>query len=281
MTRISNNSLVDSLGTVSLNIGNTPITNGTAGRILFQDNISAILQQSSLFSLDTSTPRLTTPNSIRSSSGTLELGTSTNAALSLSNNKTRPQDALQMSSGMPIEPLTGSTDLILRTASGISSSVLIQDSVGDNIVEVNSSFTTTIGNQLELIRTTFPAQKIEINSNFATIGAGIRAGGNNKDFILSAKDSRNLYLSTDFSTNITQVQFGLKHNNGVLIAPDASISMESTARLQVDSTTQGFLPPRMTTTQINAIASPVEGLMAYDSTLQAMVFYNGTTWATI
>jgi uncharacterized protein YxjI len=40
----------------------------------------------------------------------------------------------------------------------------------------------------------------------------------------------------------------------------------ASARLQVDSTTQGFLPPRMTTTQKNAIATPASGLMVYDKT---------------
>ena len=48
--------------------------------------------------------------------------------------------------------------------------------------------------------------------------------------------------------------------------------------LQADSTTQGFLPPRMTTTQKNAISSPATGLVVYDSTLNALNFYNGSSW---
>jgi hypothetical protein len=50
------------------------------------------------------------------------------------------------------------------------------------------------------------------------------------------------------------------------------------ARLQVNSTTQGFLPPRMTTTQRNAIASPATGLIVYDTTLLNQFQYNGTAW---
>jgi len=50
------------------------------------------------------------------------------------------------------------------------------------------------------------------------------------------------------------------------------------AAMQVDSTTQGFLPPRMTTTQKNAISSPAAGLQVYDSTLNQMSYYNGSTW---
>jgi len=55
----------------------------------------------------------------------------------------------------------------------------------------------------------------------------------------------------------------------------------ASAVLQADSTTQGFLPPRMTTTQKNAIASPATGLQVYDTTLNQMSYYNGTTWTNI
>jgi hypothetical protein len=52
----------------------------------------------------------------------------------------------------------------------------------------------------------------------------------------------------------------------------------SSAQFQIESTTKGFLPPRMTTTQKNAIASPATGLMVYDTTLNVITYYNGTTW---
>ena len=48
--------------------------------------------------------------------------------------------------------------------------------------------------------------------------------------------------------------------------------------LTAESTTQGFLPPRMTTTQKNAIASPAAGLVVYDNTDNKHYGYNGTTW---
>jgi hypothetical protein len=55
-------------------------------------------------------------------------------------------------------------------------------------------------------------------------------------------------------------------------------SANASAIVQADSTTQGFLPPRMTTTQRNAISSPAAGLMVYDTTLNAMFYFNGTIW---
>jgi nitrogen fixation protein len=48
--------------------------------------------------------------------------------------------------------------------------------------------------------------------------------------------------------------------------------------LTLASTTKGFLPPRMTTTQKNAISSPAAGLIVYDTTDNKHYGYNGTTW---
>jgi len=58
-------------------------------------------------------------------------------------------------------------------------------------------------------------------------------------------------------------------------------SVAASAILQADSTTKGFLPPRMTTTQKNAIATPAAGLVVFDTTLGKLCVYSGTAWETI
>jgi hypothetical protein len=63
--------------------------------------------------------------------------------------------------------------------------------------------------------------------------------------------------------------------NNVILGSTTDVA---SALLNVTSTTKGFLPPRMTTTQKNAIASPAAGLMVYDTTLNVISFYNGTIW---
>ena len=55
-------------------------------------------------------------------------------------------------------------------------------------------------------------------------------------------------------------------------------SVNESAIVQIDSTTKGFLLPRMTTTQKNAISSPATGLQVYDTTLNLISSYNGTSW---
>jgi hypothetical protein len=55
----------------------------------------------------------------------------------------------------------------------------------------------------------------------------------------------------------------------------------ASSKLTVDSTTQGFLPPRMTNTQVLAIVTPATGLQAYDTTNNKNLLYNGTAWQNI
>ena len=40
----------------------------------------------------------------------------------------------------------------------------------------------------------------------------------------------------------------------------------------------GFQLPSFTTAEINAIVNPATGLMVYDSTAGAIVYFNGTAW---
>jgi hypothetical protein len=49
------------------------------------------------------------------------------------------------------------------------------------------------------------------------------------------------------------------------------------AALEISSTTAGFLPPRMTLTQRDAI-TPVEGLIFYNTTTKSPNYYDGTGW---
>lgn len=56
---------------------------------------------------------------------------------------------------------------------------------------------------------------------------------------------------------------------------------DASSKLDVTSTTKGFLPPRMTTVQKNAISSPATGLVVYDTTLNKLCVYTGAAWETV
>ncbi|VXB17806.1 conserved hypothetical protein [Flavobacterium sp. 9AF] len=77
------------------------------------------------------------------------------------------------------------------------------------------------------------------------------------------KESRVFVMIVFFLLQITFAQVGINTTT-----PDAS------AALDVSSTTQGFLVPRMTTAQKNAIVSPANGLLLYDTSLKLYSFYD-------
>jgi hypothetical protein len=56
---------------------------------------------------------------------------------------------------------------------------------------------------------------------------------------------------------------------------------DNSSMLDIRSTSKGFLAPRMTTAQRNAIISPANGLVVYDTDLSSLYFFNGTVWSAI
>lgn len=69
-------------------------------------------------------------------------------------------------------------------------------------------------------------------------------------------------------SNLLLAQIGIGTTN-----PDAS------AALEIKSTTQGLLMPRMTEAQRDAIVAPVAGLFVFNLDFNCFQFYNGTAWS--
>lgn len=59
-----------------------------------------------------------------------------------------------------------------------------------------------------------------------------------------------------------------------------NVAADNSAILDVASTTKGFLLPRMTTTQKNAISTPATGLVVFDTDLGKLCVFSGT-WQTV
>jgi hypothetical protein len=68
-------------------------------------------------------------------------------------------------------------------------------------------------------------------------------------------------------------------NGAVQISPSGATTPAASAALDVSSTTLGFLPPRMTTAQRDAIFSPAEGLVLFNTTTSKLQTRAGAAWA--
>jgi hypothetical protein len=80
----------------------------------------------------------------------------------------------------------------------------------------------------------------------------------------------------------TSAWAGTTRMDNATVAGSAAIGQAADANaksvLELVSTTKGLLPPRMTTTQRDAISSPPEGLVIHNTTTNKLDYYNGATW---
>ena len=97
-----------------------------------------------------------------------------------------------------------------------------------------------------------PAVSTPVSPTEATGATGLLSSG-------TASENTPYWNGTSWVINNSNIQ-----NNG--------------AEVEIASTTQGFLPPHMTTAQRDAIASPAAGLTMYNTTVNCLQYWNGTLW---
>lgn len=114
--------------------------------------------------------------------------------------------------------------------------------------------------------------------NAISAGANGASGPGNYGFVLGGGWAFNIGLTSSQPNSFFSVYPSATNNGEVRIGGQTG---NASSLLTLESTTKGFLPPRMTTTEKNAIASPAAGLMVYDNTLNRPCFYNGTSWITL
>ena len=165
---------------------------------------------------------------------------------------------------------TGTNNTAIGYGADIASAALTNATAIGNGAIVSTSNTMQLGNtSITSIKTSAKYT----GSGFAT------PTGTNAQFLMAdgttstASSPGVPYTGANAPVDLNAQNLVNINNAGIGTAtPDAS------AKLDVTSTSQGFLPPRMTTTQQDAINSPVQGLIIYNTTLKSVQVYNGTAW---
>jgi hypothetical protein len=163
----------------------------------------------------------------------------------------------------------GTTSLSARLGiKGIGStsattSLLVQNSAGTNLLQVRDDGAITMGDNVVFGRF--------YTSNSGASFPSYSFNGNSQAGMFAIPATANAFGFGTANTERMRVS-----NGGIGI--NTLAANNASATLQIDSTTQGVLFPRMTTTQKNAIASPAAGLVLYDSTTNKLQCYNGSTW---
>jgi hypothetical protein len=102
------------------------------------------------------------------------------------------------------------------------------------------------------------------------LGANTSSLNYNGDILLATRNG-----------TVYDARFRVLSNGNIIIQNGGTFTDVASAILNVSSTTRGFLPPRLTTTQKNAIATPATGLVIYDTTLNKLALYTGAAWETV
>ena len=115
-------------------------------------------------------------------------------------------------------------------------------------------------------------QKISFALN-DRVYVGLEVGLN----IIGANNTNKLFLASESDLPIAAFS-----NGTVIIGQSTNPTSSPSAKLRIDSTTQGFLPPRMTNTERLAIASPAIGLMVYcTDAIEGLYINKSTGWTFI
>lgn len=149
---------------------------------------------------------------------------------------------------------------LLKTQGGIQSINVSNDFNGSSIVQLHSM---SMKSQASI--TLRPDLNLAVSENL--LGLFIAPNSTQQPTKKLIKIMDSTLTATFFTVN------GLGQTSIGTNAPNAS------AKVQIDSTTQGFLPPRMTNEQRTAIATPAVGLMVYctDAT-EGLYIYKSTGW---
>lgn len=173
------------------------------------------------------------------------------------------------------------------TANAISTRIIFNI---DALDETFSSMAIDNGRNTHFIREFGGDAEVCNNAAFTAANKTIKwvdSAGNKKACLgLSAiDDTFSVGLQTSAATNGHLLFFANGINYG-RINPDGrwavGYSGDPSAQFAMSSTTRGFLPPVMTTTQKHAISAPALGLIVFDSTLKKICVHVGAgTWQTV
>lgn len=255
-----------------LTVGTTPITSGTVGRVLFEGT-GNVLQESANFFWDATNNRL----GINTATPAYALDVATDIrALRLYTNIIRDSNANAYINNTVTNAAT--TDISIGNATAASITLTSKAS---------GKFVFTTGNVL-INTTTDAGFKLDVNGTARVSGNMTIATANNATLTFQSNNSNIVYTGGAFGIyfNTTRIaRFGnegtIRFAQNIIVAGSTNVAINSSAMLQADSTTKGFLPPRMTTAQRDAIASPAAGLVVYQNTDNYLSLYNGTNWQNV
>ena len=155
----------------------------------------------------------------------------------------------------------------LQIRANTTDPIILNGSSGGNVI---IGTTTDAGFRLDVNGTARVTTSILVGAGSTT--GTVQSGVNRSTFYNSYANNFTIF-ETNNSTGAAKF-----YNSISIGTPSDPVA---SAQLEIVSTTKGFLPPRMTSAQRDAIASPAAGLVVYNTTDNLLSFYNGTAWTNL
>jgi hypothetical protein len=161
-----------------------------------------------------------------------------------------------------------------------TTSLLVQNSASTELLKTTDDGNTTIGNRLFL---TSNSDQIYAQSS---LPIAIR-GFHGVQVIRVTGSTQTMFEVSDLNVTTAGLLLNVKNNsfanmfavNYLGQASMGTASPNASAQIQIDSTTRGFLPPRMTNAQRLLITTPAVGLMVYcTDAVEGLYVYKSTGW---
>jgi CRISPR/Cas system-associated exonuclease Cas4 (RecB family) len=139
---------------------------------------------------------------------------------------------------------------------------------------------------------TYVARFSSTATGTAAVGVMINnrsATDHQSQLVLAAEGTGKWFIGNSSGANTTDDFYIFQGGGGghrLVIDTSGDVGIGTTgpaasALLDLTSTAKGLLPPRMNTTQRNAISSPAEGLFVYNTGTGALNYYNGSAWVAV
>jgi hypothetical protein len=151
-------------------------------------------------------------------------------------------------------------------------------SIGTNALVFNTTGSSNVAVGQSAGRNIADGNNLTIINSSVFIGNGTRAAADNQtNQIVIGTSAIGLGSNTTVLGN-TSTTFGRWYGS-LLLGTTTNVA---SSILTMESTTQGFLPPRMTSAQRTAIASPAEGLLVIQTDgVQGLYIYINATWRAV
>lgn len=151
---------------------------------------------------------------------------------------------------------------------------------GADATDALTSRTSNTNKQFYVTAVSYASTAASTVNDYIIVGASATSSANTLTFgggtsTWPAATQFNFFTASAVNTATGTIAMSIDNGQRVGIG---TTTPTTTSALDITSTTKGFLPPRHTTTQQNAVTSPATGLEVFNTTFNFPAYYNGTAW---